>query len=210
MKILFGGDSYSWGAFLQNREDKFTTTTAKHFNAEERNVGGNGFSNEKILLKITETLYRESSFDFVCVQLSDIFRMAVVTSKGIQTLNPNGAKEPGKLTFIAKWLHTAGANYPYEWYRISRYKVFLLENYLNSLNIPHVFVFKGKDNKFYNNDPEMKDIVEKSFIQKSIFEYATENNFPLCERGTHPLKEGHDFFAKEVLIPEIEKRLSWK
>jgi hypothetical protein len=49
MKILFSGDSFTWGDELENRDERYSRLVCDHFGAEEMNISKCGNSNDRIL-----------------------------------------------------------------------------------------------------------------------------------------------------------------
>ena len=58
MKILFSGDSFTYGDELSNREkDRFSRLVSEHYSAEEINRAECGSSNDKIVRDVFEYLH---------------------------------------------------------------------------------------------------------------------------------------------------------
>ncbi len=77
MKILFCGDSFTFGDELENNErDRFSKLVSDHFNAEEINLSTNGASNDKIVRNVFEYLSLWDA-DAVVVQFSVLSRFDV-------------------------------------------------------------------------------------------------------------------------------------
>lgn len=52
MKILFSGDSFTWGDELENRDERYSQLVCDHFGAKEMNVSKCGNCNDAILREI--------------------------------------------------------------------------------------------------------------------------------------------------------------
>tara|TARA_Y100001963_G_C6792335_1_gene456286 strand:- start:6738 stop:7364 length:627 start_codon:yes stop_codon:yes gene_type:complete len=68
MKIYFDGCSWTWGAELENREDRFSKLIADHYNAEECNYSECCSSNNRIVRRLLDTDI--SSYDKVFIQMT--------------------------------------------------------------------------------------------------------------------------------------------
>jgi hypothetical protein len=63
-----------------------------------------------------------------------------------------------------------------------------------------------KDIDYFRNDKELPKSFTDNLISKSLVEIGRENNFSFGKNG-HPLEEAHAFYASDIFIPNIEKRI---
>lgn len=216
MRFLFSGCSYTAGAELLNQKDsRFSKLICDHFKAEEINLARNGYGNDNIILNTVEFLEKDKNIDFVLIQISGLLRICIpnnnqkyVDQIPYIVLNPANRTDLKKSTqtIIAQLLVGTNNKNNILWYKLNRYKIVLLDNYLKELNIPYLFCCMNKDINYFKDDKELPKSFSDNLLPKSLNEIGQENNF-LFGENYHPLEEAHKYYAKNIFIPEIEKRL---
>ena len=124
MKILFSGDSFTYGDELSNREkDRFSRLVSDHFHAEEINLGTNGSSNDKIVRNVFEHLSLWD-VDAVVIQFSEIKRFDVYQHNDPAILIKN-AVDP---LYNEGWVSIAPANIGGEFGEVDHFRKSRLQN----------------------------------------------------------------------------------
>jgi len=220
MKILFNGCSWTNGAELKKPlETRYSKIVGDYFKAEETNIARNGSSNYAILTRTLSQLKKEK-YDTCIIQLSFFNRLSlpyknqiVVTTNRSQVRYENGKIVPGD-DYVLKYIQKTNTNLQiyFEYYNpiLTMFNGFCA----NELGIKPIYFFIDNDSFTYFTDillPEKWNIASKPMVE--IVGHQSHANSPEFPRrvpfgpGHHPLEEGHELLAKELIIPEIEKRL---
>ena len=215
MKILFSGDSFTYGDELSNREkDRFSRLVSDHFHAEEINLGTNGSSNDKIVRNVFEHLSLWD-VDAVVIQFSEIKRFDVYQHNDPAILIKN-AVDP---LYNEGWVSIAPANIGGEFGEVDHFRksraipyykhiqdnvtdqqryfqqILLLQLYLKQKNIPYVMLhledFYYKSHHVYRPNYYM-DLCEEfeCIIPNLIGNHFTENFCPDLRKKGFPDKHG--------------------
>ena len=214
MRFLFSGCSYTFGDELLNPiNSRFSKLICDHFKAEEINLAKNAYANDNIVMSAVEFLEKDKNIDFVLIQISGIYRITVpnldkskIDRKPYIFLNPLDGRKTSQALIARLLINGINTEQNHLWYKLSRYKIVLLDNYLRGLNIPYLFCAMQNEINYFKDDKELPKSFTDNFISESLFEIARENNFSFGKNG-HPLEEAHAFYASDIFIPEIEKRI---
>ena len=200
MKILFSGDSFTYGDELENHErDRYSKLVSDHFHAEEINLATNGASNDKIVRNVFEHLSLWD-VDAIVIQFSVLSRFdvynhndpAVLIKNAIDPLNNEG------------WVSIAPSNIGGEFGHVDHFRksraipyykhiqdnitdqqryfqqILLLQMYLKQKNIPYVMLhlesFEYKDHKvhrpnYYLDQCEKFESIIPNIIGEHFGEY---------------------------------------
>ena len=215
MKILFSGDSFTYGDELENPEKyRFSNLVSDHFHAEEINLGTNGASNDKIVRNVFEYLSLWD-VDAVIIQFSVLARFDVYNHNDPAILIKN-AVDPSN---NEGWVSIAPANIGGEFGEVDHFRksraipyykhiqdnvtdqqryfqqILLLQLYLKQKNIPYVMLhlesFKYKWHKVHKPNYYMDQCEEfESIIPNIIGEHFGEYFCPDLRKKGHPEKHG--------------------
>ena len=141
MKILFSGDSFTYGDELSNREkDRFSRLVSEHYSAEEINRAECGSSNDKIVRDVFEYLHL-FNVDAVVIQFS-ILRRFDAYKDGWVGMMPEDTG--GKYCHAPEWKKTIARAY-YKHVQNDRKdqeryfgQILLLQSFLKQKNIPYL------------------------------------------------------------------------
>ena len=215
MKILFSGDSFTYGDELENHErDRYSKLVSDHFHAEEINLATNGASNDKIVRNVFEYLSLWD-VDAVVIQFSVLSRFdvyqhndpAVLIKNAIDPLNNEG------------WVSIAPSNIGGEFGHVDHFRksraipyykhiqdnitdqqryfqqILLLQMYLKQKNIPYVMLhledFYYKSHHVHRPNYYM-DLCEEfeCIIPNLIGNHFGEYYCPDLRKMGHPDKHG--------------------
>ena len=211
MKILFSGDSFTYGDELSNREkDRFSRLVSEHYSAEEINRAECGSSNDKIVRDVFEYLHL-FNVDAVVIQFS-ILRRFDAYKDGWVGMMPEDTG--GKYCHAPEWKKTIARAY-YKHVQNDRKdqeryfgQILLLQSFLKQKKIPYVMLglesFKYRQEKIYYN--YIKDFCEdfEYIIPDLIGAYGSENYCPdlthinSALHGMHPNEKGHSLIADHI------------
>ena len=215
MKILFSGDSFTYGDELENhKKDRYSKLVSDHFHAEEINLATNGASNDKIVRNVFEHLSLWD-VDAIVIQFSVLSRFdvynhndpAVLIKNAIDPLNNEG------------WVSIAPSNIGGEFGHVDHFRksraipyykhiqdnitdqqryfqqILLLQMYLKQKNIPYVMLhlesFEYKWHKVHKPNYYMDQCEEfESIIPNIIGEHFGEYFCPDLRKMGHPEKHG--------------------
>jgi hypothetical protein len=209
MNILFAGDSWTFGEELQDKTNtRFSKLVCDALNATEYNISNSGISNDEICLRTTLFLNKKIHIDFTVVQFTYLRRMTIPNeNKGMFrrkyiTLSPNSLNYFDK-QFYRYYVNRSSLNHN-AWYDLSKYKMILLHNYLNSMNIKHMFMFTKNIDfaDFVTNDLDLPPSLKQVCHLEGLFNVCETNNFPIGV-GYHGLEEAHKYYAEQIILPRI-------
>jgi len=202
MKIVFSGCSYTWGAELvENDKHRYSKIICDSLQASEVNLAVSGSANEAIFLRLVEYLENHTA-NYIVLQLTDVHRISIAhvkpgffSSLNYKSKNSNGLYKSINLK-IAQHLYYQGKDNTEAWYRMTRYKLLMLEVYLNSKNIPYVICVKNHDNELltYMNDPCIPDTIKNKFYTVGLDKLCYGNRTTGVDSG-HPNEQGHKLIA---------------
>ena len=224
MKILFSGDSFTYGDELSNREkDRFSRLVSEHYSAEEINVAENGSSNDKIVRKVFEYLNLFDA-DAVVIQFSvlsryELFKINLEDQKGngdFVSICPSDTGN-GEFFFGDDWRQMKARPY-YKHIQNNvtdqqRYfqQILLLQLYLKQKNIPYVmlhledFYYKSHDvhrPNYYMDLCEEFECIIPNLIGNHFGEYYCPDLRKMGhpdKHGTHPNVKGHRLIADHII-----------
>ena len=215
MKILFSGDSFTYGDELENhKNDRFSKLVSDHFHAEEINLGTNGASNDKIVRNVFEHLSLWD-VDAVVIQFSVLARFDVYNHNDPAILIKNDV-DPH---YNEGWVSIAPSNIGGEFGEVDHFRksraipyykhiqdnvtdqqryfqqILLLQLYLKQKNIPYVMLhlesFKYKHHKVHKPNYYMDQCEEfESIIPNIIGKHFGEYFCPDLRKKGHPEKHG--------------------
>ena len=217
MKILFSGDSFTYGdEIVDNETFRFSRLVCNHFSAEEVNLGENAASNDKIVRNVFEYLSLWD-VDAVVIQFSVLSRFDAYRSdtKKWDSITPS---DVGGAFDHADNFRKSKAKPYYKYIQDNivdqqRYfqQILLLQLYLKQKNIPYVMLhledFHYKQHHLYRPN-YFKDECEdfESIIPNLIGKHFTENFCPDLRKkghpdkhGTHPNPKGHRLIADHII-----------
>ena len=194
MKILFAGDSFTYGdELIEPEKNRFTKLVCDHFNAAEINRSRKSAGNDEIFLQCIEGLIEKP--DVCVIQLSDLVRITIAGKEisSFKTLKPRSENKDLE-TKIAKYLFQPSVNNMSAWYRLTKYKLVLVDDFLRSNNIKMVYCPR-RDLDFYLNDDSLSLDIKRNFLDTEIRKIILNNKMP----GGHPNEIGHELIAKEII-----------
>ena len=217
MKILFSGDSFTYGdEIVDNETFRFSRLVCNHFSAEEVNLGENAASNDKIVRNVFEYLSLWD-VDAVVIQFSVLSRFDAYRSdtKKWDSITPS---DIGGAFDHADSFRKSKAKPYYKYIQDDivdqqRYyqQVLLLQLYLKQKNIPYVMLqLEDPDYSTHKiHEPNYyKDLCEdfECIIPNLIGPHFTDNfcpdrraeGFPHLH-GTHPNYNGHRIIADHII-----------
>lgn len=218
MNILFGGCSYTYGDELDEstrEKERYSHIVCKHFGANEINVAEVGMSIPKTIYSMHNQIKNNPNIDLCVVQITFTNRLALPLFHKIMNVN----------TFVNKFDKRVHSHINEKQYKnllgkmissTNNYKIG--QNYLD-IHCPHLKLFEDScklrnvktlyfcaERKGDQRSKILKSCPNLDILDEFFMNHALENSFPIG-RYNHPLKEAHESFAKNILIPEIEKRL---
>lgn len=205
MKIVFTGDSYTWGAELENNiESRYSRIMCKSMNAEEVNLGVGGSANDPIFLRLIEYLQNNTA-DYVIIQLSDVHRIAIAHphTEEFKSLNYRSSSNNMKFHMadvrqkVGKYIYDIGKKGTKSWYRMTRYKIWLTDLYLKEKGINYIICVKSEEIDDYLNDPGISQHIKDKFFTPSLRELCYGNRTQGVDKG-HPNEQGHKIIAKAL------------
>lgn len=203
MNIGFSGCSFTYGdELLDPIKDRYSAVIKRELNINEYNVSKSGNSIDRICKSMYD-LTKTVKLDFAVIQITSFSRMSYVYENEIRNIalhqkkfHNNGVKN------FHLYLYSAETDYKM-WYDFQKWKIFAIHEYMNSLNIPHIFLFMSwHEMKLFKDDPDIPEtlIWHKNPLRK----FCRENNYPIGE-NSHPLELGHEMIAKQIVIPYVEE-----
>ena len=206
MNILFAGDSWTYGEELKEKEIyRFSRLVCNELNSTEFNISNNGISNDDIFERTTLFLNRNKNINFVVVQLTYLRRISIPNSN--ESVKKYRTLAPGSFNTFDKsvMLHYLGkSDKNIAWYDLTKYKLILFHNYLNVLNIDHMFMFI-KNSDFSNlvmEDEEICSSLKSKCVTNGIYDICVKENLPIG-KGSHALEQGHEYIAEKIILPRI-------
>ena len=207
MKILFVGDSWTFGDELQDREStRFSKLVCQSLNAEEYNISNCGISNDEIAERTTLFLNKNSDIDYAVIQFTYLKRMTIPNinfhPKKYKTITPNSPNQFDAKVF--KYYCSQSNMNAVAWYDLTKYKIILLHNYLNSLNINHLFLFITDEiiNEIIK-DPDVNESIKSKCYAEGLLDLCSRKNILVGDRY-HALEAGHQYYADNIILPRIK------
>jgi hypothetical protein len=209
MNILFVGDSWTYGDELQdNFTSRYSKIVCDELHSSEVNISNNGISNDDICERTTLYLNNNQNIDYVIVQFTHLRRISIphdmnkTERRKYRTLTP-GSFDKFDRSVMLHYLSKCNENPA--WYDLSKYKVILLHNYLNSLNLKHLFLFI-KNVDFADQilkDSSINPSIKEVCYSRGLYDICVEHNFRIGQ-NTHGLEEAHEYYARGIVIPRIK------
>jgi len=203
MNIGFSGCSFTSGAeMLDPIKDRYSAVIARELNINEYNVSKNGNSID-IICKSMYDLTKKIKLDFAVIQITAFSRISYAYENEIRNFILYQKNfQSNQVRDFHLYLYSAKTDYKL-WYDLQKWKIFAIHEYMNSLKIPHIFLFMGLDEmELFKDDPDVPEtlIWHKTALRK----FCKENNYPIGE-NLHPLELGHEMIAKKIVIPYIKE-----
>ena len=208
MNIGFSGCSFTYGSELNNHEEnRWSRLVCDALGAKELNYGYPGASNDEICKKTFEAT-QESNHDFFVIQITSSIRFSVALGGEPQSVGPLQKNKNEFSNLLSKLFFSK-----YEqsdelvWQNLMRWKIICLHHYLNSINTKHMFVFLNDSDRLYMKNNTLSTGSFKNVCSNiALAEYCFVSGFPLGP-NKHPLETGHQFIAKDVVLPKLKELL---
>lgn len=207
MRILFAGDSWTYGDELENLNSRFTTLAANAFSAEEINIGKPAASNYNIHKNVIEQC-RKETYDVIVIQWTYFTRFCYPYQNEIV----EGNNTPAKYDSIYKLLLKTNTNDEI-WMKWYAPFVFSLDGYCKSKGskVIHIFMQVHEKESF----ERLYNPTEMNIMSHTLHHIADPRTtlkggtklFPWGQRF-HPLEEGHKQIAEKVFIPNMKNFLN--
>ena len=203
MNIGFSGCSFTFGAEMSDPiKDRYSAVVARELNINEYNVSKNGNSIDRIckgMYDLTKTV----KLDFAVIQITAFSRISYAYENEILNVSLHQKHfQSDQVRNFHLYLFSANTDYK-TWYDLQKWKIFSIHEYMNSLKIPHIFLFMSwHEVELFKDDPDIPEtlIWHKNPLRK----FCRENNYPIGE-SLHPLELGHEMIAKKIVIPYIKE-----
>ena len=203
MKILFAGDSYTYGTgLLDANNTRFSKLISQHYNSEEINIAVSGVGNDYIIMSTVEFL-EQNRPDLCVIQLSDSTRVMFASSSNnnYNVLKAKSTKNSIE-DKISRYLFSSSVDNMLDWYRLTRYKIVTLDAYLELKQIKRIYCVKSKSEiRYFLEDISLPEKIRRSLVCSAL------NNIPQSHKVSltdpHPNELGHIHIAK-MLIQKID------
>tara|TARA_B100000902_G_scaffold64738_1_gene71311 strand:- start:4011 stop:4679 length:669 start_codon:yes stop_codon:yes gene_type:complete len=214
MKILFSGDSFTYGDELENRdEERYSRLVCEHFNAEELNTAACGNCNDAIL---SEIFLPGRPADVVVTQWSipSRFQTTFDDGKTYRSILPENAT-PNKYNHNDdfKVQHRARSHYRdvqsdcMDSVRMWR-NIMMTQIFCEAKNMTHINIGLNKHYEYPETNvfQDMAQVSLKYIVPDIIGEMRNKDNF--CpdlthidpyKHGNHPNANGHRLIANYVI-----------
>lgn len=200
MNILFNGCSYTWGDELEDRTKRFSDLIGGV------NISGCGRSNDGIARTTVDWFkhneYFASTLDLVVIQWTIMSRMEFYheEQRYVNILN----REKNKKVYDKHWKYWYDNCYNDQFGVDNLYKnVFLIKNYLESLNIKYFFLFHDCWFEHLFMDSSWKTFLPRHVIRGHAQHTNTilphKSICPECYMPKdHPSEKGHQLIADYI------------
>ena len=183
MKIFVNGCSFTYGADLENINDRYSTFLSD----DVVNIGRGGQCNDLIVDRSIEWL-ENNECDFVIIQFTMNTRFSMWRSGKWISIRPGKALD--KITkFYYDKIYTNQLGIRNLWKN-----VYAIENYLESREIPYLFWKIGRANDTYSQYRKL--CKNKDMLMGEDF--WDSNNPDMWTYGEHPTPEGHQVIANKL------------
>lgn len=207
MKIVFTGCSYTYGSELKNIDrSRYSRLLCQSIDAEEVNLAVGGSGNDAIFLRLIEYLETNNA-SHVIIQLTDDHRLSIAGHNPGTFTSLNMSCSRNQMPFdlrrkISEYIYNFGKNNTEAWYRMTRYKLIMVNDYLKNKNIDYVICVKRNDGEYgrvnnYLNDPLIPETIKKKFLPIGLDELSYGHRSQGPAKG-HPIEQGHKIIAEAL------------
>lgn len=209
MKLLFGGCSHTYGDELnpETRErERYSHIVSEHFGAEEINVSSNGKSIPATIYTLYEKIKIIPDIDLCIFQITYTDRLyfpILSDCHNISTTQTSYKSYANQMIMLLSKLISTSNGYKTgdNFWRIHCPQLNMFEDSCQLRNIKTLYFCTEHKQR----SSVLKRCLNLDIIDVGLIDYVFDNNLPFGR--LHPLAGAHEAFAKNILIPEIEKRL---
>jgi hypothetical protein len=207
MKILFTGDSWTYGSELggkngiENRlKNRFSKLVCNHFKADETNIAAPGQSNYAIINNAISEI-DNNLYNFCVIQLTYFGRIVLPINNRLETFT-YWKRNTDIISIVIRKLFTTNTLGDSIYFKYYYPNIVLFNQYCVSKNVVPIFIFT-KTRDIDNFKKELKHDID--FVGVSLDKICLDNGV-LFGPKLHPLEDGHRVIS-DMIIKEIEKRL---
>ena len=201
MRVYFDGSSWTAGAELENREDRYSTIIANHYGTEEYNISKGGASNNRICRQLLLD-NNIKDFDVAVIQMSMASRTEWYNpEKGFEDIRPVSKRSEYPTDWKEHWWYYYKHVYDDNYGNIYE-KMFVtaIQDHCKVHNVPLILLTcrDVDSNKYKSLSTEVKFDIDMN-----------ADRYPKAKYG-HLNKEGHALLAKDLIkMIENEDFIQW-